>query len=137
MTAPKQPAAVLKVLHDHALFSREEIKAMPVEQLKALLAGDGMDIAKLTEKMKRQKELWLGAKQYQQACEESSAEVKSCAEEDLSSLTDEFIRASLQKYYPKLEELQMAARGFKGLGRAELESMYRDLIRNKKRHGKG
>ena len=134
MTAPKQSHAVLKALHDNSLFSPEEIKAMPVEQLKALLASDGMDIGKLTEKMKRQKELWLGAKQYQNACSEACVQEPARVESDLSALSDDSIRAALHKSYPKLEELRMAARGFKALGRAELESMYRDLLRNRKDH---
>jgi hypothetical protein len=130
MTAPKNHSDVLKALHDNALFSSDEIKAMPVEMVKHFLKEDGMDIAKLTEKMKRQKELWLGSKQYQEACA-TTPDVPPAEETmDLSAFSESQLKAEIEQYY-KTNDLPMAARGFKGFHRKELESMYRDLLRKK------
>lgn len=124
----------IESLYDQTLFTDEVIKKMPIDQLKYFLEQDGLDIQKLTAKMEKQKAQWVGSKSYKEACAQGQSKTSEHSDVDLSSLSDDEIKAHLLDKYKRLEEMPLAARGFKGLGRIELESMYRDLIlRGKKR----
>lgn len=103
---------------------------MPVEMIKQLLAADDVVINKAEEKLKRAKDKWTNSKLYQEACRQANS--TGDKDVDLSGISDDEIKAALLKRYKRLEEIPLAARGFKELGRTELESMYRDLILKRK-----
>ena len=129
-----QYSKAIDSLYDHTLFSNEEIKKMPIDQLKFLLKADGLDITKLTSKMEKQKAQWAGAKLFREACDSTHGGTRGAEDVDLTDLSDSKIEAALLAHYGSLEAIPLAARGFKGLGRIEKESMYRDLIlKGKKR----
>ncbi len=129
-----QHRKAIESLYDHTLFSQEEIKKMPIDQLKFFLKEDGLDIHKLTAKMQKQKEQWAGSKLFREACDNMPGNTSADEHVDLTGIPDSKIEAALLAHYGSLEAIPLAARGFKGLGRIEKESMYRDLIlKGKKR----
>lgn len=123
----------IESLYGHTLFSNEEIKKMPIDQLKFFLKEDGLDIQKLTAKMQKQKEQWAGSKSFREACDDIRGATPGAEDIDLAGIADDKIEAALLAHYGSLEAIPLAARGFKGLGRIEKESMYRDLILKGKR----
>ncbi len=129
-----QHSKAITSLYSHSRFSPEDLRAMPVETLKQILAADGVDIGKAELKLSAIKETISNANLFNEACKNTLSQGDTESAIDLSNLTSDEIKSKLLEKYKRLEDIPLAARGFKELGRVELESLYRDLIlKGKKR----
>ena len=134
MKIPPQHSKAISSLYSQTRFTPEELRKMPIDMLKQLLAAEGEDVKKVESNFQKIKEKAANTKLYSEACKITTNSQDNSTASDLSHLTSEEIQIKLKQHFKNLEDIPLAARGFKGLGRVELESMYRDLIlKGKKR----
>ena len=115
-------------LLNHAIPSEEKIDAMSEAELTQFLADSGVDLPSLKADMATLKTKLSGKMAMAQARQARLAKTQTSAPVDVSSLTQEQIIEALTSKYGRVEDIPLAARNFKSLGRQDWESLYKDLI---------
>ncbi len=130
MTAENINSSVGKRLSDDGQVTAEEIDSMEVGELAHFLSSNGIDVAKLNERIPSLKEKFENQLRFHRAkCAPTSPDDETII--DIETFSEEQIVTALVELYGSLDNVPLAARNFKEFSIHEWRSLYRDLILGK------